>query len=519
MHSISNMKIGRRLRWGIGIILVISSAMTVLAIWNLHTLAARATALMERPLSKERLASDWYRYIETGITRTTAIAKSSEPGLASFLMAGPQKPSAEVQKKIENLLDTPQEKTLFSDIGKQRQRYLEVRDRLNRFKEQGDAMQAEEILQKEYLPVSRAFSQSVQVLLDIQRNQIDTIKAEIAEAAQKSQQLLVVLECFSIAFGVLCAQLLTKSIVAPLQSAVAVARRVASGDLNARVEPQRADETGQLLAALAFMSNSLSDVVGKVRLSIVTIAGAAAEVANGNVELSSRTEQQAASLEQTASAMEQLTATVKHNAEHADEANRNVIQAAVVADRGGAVVAEVITTMNDISASSRQIANIISVIDGIAFQTNILALNAAVEAARAGEQGRGFAVVATEVRNLAQRSANAAREIKTLINSSVTRVDAGMQLVDVAGQTMQEILSSVRHVAQIVSAISISSKEQAAGIEQIGHAIVLMDGVTQKNAALVEEAAAATMTLKNEAGSLTHTVAIFQLGAEHVMLV
>ncbi|ASU38515.1 hypothetical protein hmeg3_09545 [Herbaspirillum sp. meg3] len=511
MRKINNMKIGNRLRWGFAIILVISGLMTALAVWNLQMVANRMSAMMERPLSKERLSSDWFRYIETGITRTTAIAKSSDTTLAAFLMAGPMKPSAEVQEKIKTLLDTEEEHALFKNIGVQRDHYLETRDRLSQLKSSGQMEAAAAVLEKEYLPASRQFAQSVQQLLDMQRNQIDAIKLSIEETAQKSRRLLILLECVAIALGLLCAQMLTRSIVLPLQSAVAIARRVAGGDLSADIIPGRKDETGQLLEALSFMNTSLRDVVGKVRSSISNIAIASGEIATGNMDLSSRTEQQAASLEETASAMEELTSTVRLNADNADEAKDTATAAAAIADKGGLMVARVVDTMNEISESSRQIANIIGVIDGIAFQTNILALNAAVEAARAGEQGRGFAVVASEVRSLAQRSANAAKEIKELIGVSVSRVEAGTQLVDDAGATMHEIVVNVGRVAQIIADISVSSKEQASGIEQVGHAIALMDGVTQKNAALVEEAAAAAAAMKEEARSLAHTVEVFKL--------
>ena len=282
--------------------------------------------------------------------------------------------------------------------------------------------------------------------------------------------------------------------------------------MTSRIEVTSKDETGQLLQALKDMNNSLVTIVGQVRTGTDTIATASSQIAAGNLDLSSRTEEQASSLEVTASSMEELTSTVKQNAENARQANQLVVSTADVAVKGGQVVGQVVDTMTSIKDSSRKIADIIGVIDGIAFQTNILALNAAVEAARAGEQGRGFAVVAAEVRNLAQRSAGAAKEIKSLIEDSVDKVDVGGKLVDEAGKTMDEIVNSVKRVTDIMSEIAAASQEQSAGIEQVNQAIAQMDEVTQQNAALVEEAAAASESLQDQAGNLAQVVSIFNLG-------
>lgn len=305
--------------------------------------------------------------------------------------------------------------------------------------------------------------------------------------------------------------LIARSITRPLNEAVKVAKTVAAGDLTSHIKAQSNDETGQLLEALKGMNNSLVRIVSEVRTSTDTIATASNQIATGNMDLSSRTESQASALEETASSMEELTSTVKQNADNASQANQLAVSASEVARKGGAVVSEVVDTMESINASSKKIVDIIGVIDGIAFQTNILALNAAVEAARAGEQGRGFAVVASEVRSLAQRSAAAAKEIKTLISNSVEKVDAGAKLVDEAGATMKEIVDSVKSVTDIMGEITAASREQTAGIEQVNQAISQMDQATQQNASLVEEATAASQVMQEQASSLAQAVSVFKL--------
>jgi methyl-accepting chemotaxis protein-1 (serine sensor receptor) len=311
--------------------------------------------------------------------------------------------------------------------------------------------------------------------------------------------------------AVVAGVLVSRSITRPIEDAVEVAQSVAAGDLRATIEVRGNDETGQLLQALKDMTGSLQTIVAQVRNGTETIAVASDEIAQGNADLSARTEQQAGAIEETASSMEEMTATVNRNAENAQHASMLAISACDVASKGGQMVEQVVGTMASISESSKKIVDIISVIDGIAFQTNILALNAAVEAARAGEQGRGFAVVAGEVRNLAQRSATAAREIKELINDSVARVDVGNQLVGQAGATMGEIVSSVRSVMDIIAEISTASAEQGAGIAQINMAVGEMDTTTQQNAALVEEAAAAAQSLRDQTAALNDVVAVFKL--------
>ena len=300
----------------------------------------------------------------------------------------------------------------------------------------------------------------------------------------------------------------------PLHGAVLVAQRIANGELGTRVDEHERGEAGLLMRAMHAMNEKLVTMVASVRAGAETLSSGAGEIASSNMDLSARTEQQAAALEETASSMEELTATVKQNADHAHQASKLAVSASEVAVKGGEVVSEVVGTMASINESSRRIAEIIGVIDGIAFQTNILALNAAVEAARAGEQGRGFAVVASEVRNLAQRSASAAREIKALIDDSVNKVSAGTQLADKAGNTMNEVVSSVKRVTEIIGEIAAASAEQTTGIEQVNQAIAAMDQVTQQNAALVEESAAAAASMRDQAGALKHTINAFGTSAE-----
>ncbi|CAN5866750.1 methyl-accepting chemotaxis protein [soil metagenome] len=348
-------------------------------------------------------------------------------------------------------------------------------------------------------------------LVDLQNQAAQELAGKTESQGKRLTMILFSIVAVMLLIGAAFSIFMTRSITTPLKEAVDIAKRVAAGELSAHEAAPGSDEISELLNALKEMNDNLHQIVSEVRTGTDAIAIASAEISVGNSDLSSRTETQAGALEETASSMEEITATVRHNADNARQANTLVIAASNFAVKGGQEVGQVVSTMNSIKDSSRKIVDIISVIDGIAFQTNILALNAAVEAARAGEQGRGFAVVASEVRNLAQRSAGAAKEIKTLIGDSVEKVDAGAKLVDAAGKTMEEIVSSVKHVADIMSEITAAGQEQSAGIEEVNRAITQMDEMTQQNAALVEQAAAAAESMEEQAASLAKTVSAFKL--------
>ena len=348
-------------------------------------------------------------------------------------------------------------------------------------------------------------------LVEITNKRADEVENESKSRIARDSVVLIIILCSSLAIGISGAVLISRSITKPLSDAVEIAQIVASGDFTSDMDTSCTDETGQLLQALHQMNTNLSATIEQVRGSTSIISTASEEIARGNLDLSSRTEEQASALEETASAMEQLTATVKQNADKARQANQLAASASTIAMNGGQVVTNVVSTMGSIKDSSQKIVDIIGVIDSIAFQTNILALNAAVEAARAGEQGRGFAVVAAEVRNLAHRSAGAAKEIKALIEDSVDKVNTGSTLVDQAGETMNNIVSSVKQVLDIMSEIAAASQEQSTGIEEVNRAISQMDEVTQQNAALVEEAAAAAASMQEQATNLMKEVSAFKL--------
>ncbi|RTL20618.1 MAG: HAMP domain-containing protein [Burkholderiales bacterium] len=510
------LSIGQRLAAGFGLLLALAACVIALSCWRLAATAAATRQMMDEPLVKERLISDWNRNINAGVRRTTAIAKSSDPSLAQLFaedQAQSTKSSGEMQDKLKGLIRSPEEKALFDAVGKARQVYIGARDEIVKLKKDGQAEAAEKLLTDVFLPTSKDYLAKMQQFLDHQRAEIDKTAAAIDAANSSSRLLLMALGAVMVGVGCVTAWNITKGITAPLVAANGLAARVAEGNLvpSGQGMAARSDEIGQLQMTLRRMRESLSGTIGGIRDVAESINTAAAEIASGNQDLSARTEKAASSLEETASAMEELTGTVQHSAASAGQANSLAMSAASVAQRGGEVVAQVVQTMDDINTSSRKIADIIGVIDGIAFQTNILALNAAVEAARAGEQGRGFAVVAGEVRSLAGRSADAAKEIKSLIGSSVERVEAGARLVAEAGKTMNELVGAVERVKDIMGEITTATAEQSDGIAQVNLAIAQLDQVTQQNAALVEQSTAAAESLREQAQSLASAVDTFKV--------
>ena len=511
--NFNNLRIGARLGCVFAALLVLMSIMLGSALWQLNRIA-EGKSVMVSTSYKANLAKDWLDGIATNSVRTFAKVKSVDPEDESFYTREMKEVSAgvsKVQKELETLVDGEQGKALLAQVAERRKAYVGIRDEAFSRKAAVGPADAElkAYVTGTLVPAMKAYVQSVEAVVAHQTRLFDAASRQIDTLYTDAARILAAIGIGTIVFGAACGIFLTRSITRPLARAVGLAQQVASGDLTADIQVASRDEVGDLLGALKIMNDSLRTTVSEVRSGTEAIVSASRQIATGNLDLSSRTEQQASSLEETASSMEELTSTVRQNADSARQASTLASSASEIAVRGGEVVSQVVATMASINASSKQIGDIIGVIDSIAFQTNILALNAAVEAARAGEQGRGFAVVASEVRNLAQRSAAAAKEIRTLIIDSVAKVDAGGRLVDEAGSTMQEIVQGITRVTDIVSEIASASAEQTLGIEQVNAAISQMDDVTQQNAALVEEAAAAAQSLQDQAASLAQLVSTF----------
>lgn len=511
--KLHHFSIGTRLAIGFGVVLLLATIASGIGLWCLNNIAESTRAMMQEPLKKERMTSEWYRITVSGLKRTLGIVKSSDKSLADFFASDAKAGNTrnnEIQAYMLEHASTPEEKQLLNNIVSVRKDYVAMRDQIAKAKKD-DRLDEVAQLFEQFVPKSDAYQNSELAFLEYQQKTVDQLAQQIDELAARSRTLIIAFILFFVLTGGTFAWFLRRNITTPLRHAVNIARRVADGDLTSQILVDSKDETGQLMQALKDMNQSLEKMVHAVRDSSDTILHASTEIANGNMDLSARTESQAGSLEETASSMEELTSAMKLSSENADEADQLAHAASDAAVKGGAVVAQVVDTMGSISSSSKKIVDIIGVIDGIAFQTNILALNAAVEAARAGEQGRGFAVVASEVRNLAQRSASAAKEIKTLIDDSVEKVNEGARLVDQAGSSMSEIVTRVKQVTDIMGNLHHASAEQSSGIQQINQAIIQMDDVTQQNAALVEQAAAAAQSLQDQASRLSNEVSVFQL--------
>ncbi|MES2151487.1 MAG: methyl-accepting chemotaxis protein [Pseudomonadota bacterium] len=511
-----NLKVGQRLGLSFGLILALLLILASLALSRLNGMNDEIRLTNEDRYPKTVLAHTIKDELNEITQNMDNLLLMREAGQIKKELANIEQSTAIVKTAIEKL-----ERTMSSPAGRDnlkalfdaRQKFLAARSIFLALAAADKKDEARDYLLGPLRTVYQAYFAALDKVIVFHEGEMNEAATTAAGHARETTIVVVSLSLAALVSGVLIALAATRSITRPLGKAVEVARRVAEGRLDSVIEVHSQDETGQLLAALRDMNTSLQEIVGKVRSGTELIATASREIAGGNLDLSARTEQQASSLEETASSMEELTSTVKQNSDNARQANVLAASASEVAVRGGSVVQDVVQTMVSINASSKRIVDIIGVIDGIAFQTNILALNAAVEAARAGEQGRGFAVVASEVRNLAQRSAAAAKEIKGLIDDSVARVDAGCKLVNQAGHTMDDIVASVTRVTDIMGEIASASQQQEAGIEQINQAIAEMDTVTQQNAALVEQAAAATSSLQDQASSLIQAVAAFTLAA------
>jgi len=515
--NLSALKVSSRLYLGFGLLLVLLLGIAVFSYTRLSSLNDNVNFLVSDRYAKTVLVDSISNNVNLIARAVRNVALSTDESVISQEMDRIKKAREESNATLQKLGDViPSEegKALMAALKQSSVEYYVEQENLLSLLAKGNADEARKLIFGAMRTKQAAMFGALKQLSDYQRALMDETVAESQETYRHACVLLTIVSAVAFALSLIAALLITRSIIRQLGGepdyAMSIASDIASGNLARSITIRPGDQTS-LIASIRVMRNRLAEIVGQVRAGTDTIATASGQIASGNLDLSSRTEQQASSLEETASAMEELTSTVKQNADNARQANQLAVSASEVAVAGGSVVSQVVETMGSINASSKKIVDIISVIDGIAFQTNILALNAAVEAARAGEQGRGFAVVATEVRNLAQRSASAAKEIKSLIDNSVTQVDTGSKLVAQAGSTMEDVVNSVKRVTDIVGEITSASQEQSEGIEQINLAITQMDEVTQQNAALVEEAAAAAQSMQEQANKLSEVVSVFKL--------
>lgn len=502
--DISTFKISTRLNAGFGAVMVGAILIALVSSLNINRTSVVTDHMVNQSFVKERLISEWFNATNLNGTRVIAIQHISDPAVKQIFEKKVSETSnriSEIQKQLEAMPKNADEKVKYEEIAVKRKEYLAARN---------DFFAAKKSDKAEIIPASEArlevalsaYLVSINELVKIQTADIKLNETKVKDEFFDAQLILGLLSFIIIILSVGFAQVIKNSILRPLRQAIMVTKNVTLGNMNMQFQINGNNELSELLWGLKNMTDSLVVLVEKVRVGAEVIASKSSQMASGSLDLSNRTEEQASSLEETASTMEELTSAVKQNSDHAREATQLATFASEVATQGGLVVSQAVNTMEMINASSNKIADITSVIDGIAFQTNILALNAAVEAARAGEQGRGFAVVASEVRNLAQRSAAAAKEIKELIDDSTLKVDAGSKQVHQAGTTMQEIVSSVKKVSEIVGEISNASMEQTVGIEQISNAINQLDEMTQQNANLVEESLASIQSLEEQATQL-----------------
>ncbi|CAB5658506.1 Ribose and galactose chemoreceptor protein [Delftia tsuruhatensis] len=510
------LRMAHKLWLAVAAIVVALVAVVGLSGYRSARVQAQSDAVARDMDARVQAAVRWMGLTETNAARTQALVVSGDAAVeAEFkdVIAATSAQITEVQKSLEAMPLAEVDRAQMARIAAARKAMTELRAQARQLKAEGRQEQAVALVKQSYNPSVAAYLQTLRDFVQMQQQAARASQQEMAA----SRMLTVGFAATAVGLLLLCivvgAHFLIASIRRPLAQASALAERIAAGDLSGggQALPQRGDEFGDLLRSLGTMGDALSGMVQQVRQSTDSIAIASAEIATGNQDLSTRTEQTSSNLQETAAAMEQFTSTLAQSAGSAQEASRLAADASQVARRGGEVVARVVDTMKGINDSSRQIADIVGVIDSIAFQTNILALNAAVEAARAGEQGRGFAVVASEVRTLAQRSAAAAREIRGLIGASVERVEDGARLVADAGSAMEGIVQSVQRVADTIGEITAASTEQSAGVAQVNQAVGHLDQMTQQNAALVEESAAAAQSLREQAEQLSRTVAVFKV--------
>ncbi len=510
----NNLRIAHKLWLSVLALIVLLVAVVGFAAYRSSKSQAQADAVTRELASRVESALKWQGLTETNAARTQAMIVSSDPAVAvefKDVIAATSAQISQVQKLLESIASNDADKTQMAKIAAARSAMLDLRKQATQLKGEGRGDEAITLVKQSYNPAVAAYLQALRDFVDLQQKYSAQRQAELGADRMRTVQLaglMVALVLLGLGVG---AYFLIRNIQQPLMQAQTLAQRIADGDLSSQESVARRDEFGDLLRALYGMSESLGRMVHQVRQSTDSIATASAEIASGNHDLSARTEQTASNLQETAAAMEQFTSTIQQSAASAQQASTLATGASGVARRGGEVVKEVVSTMEDIHRSSQKIADIIGVIDGIAFQTNILALNAAVEAARAGEQGRGFAVVASEVRSLAGRSAEAAKEIKQLIGASVEKVELGSRLVQDAGGTMQEIVQSVQRVTDMIGEVTAASTEQSTGIGQVNQAVVNLDQMTQQNAALVEQSTAAAQSLREQAQQLAQAVSVFKV--------